>query len=72
MSSQEPPAGGQTPVSPQPPLEHLQWQHNLARQDAHRAHDLHYKFWNQVNEATIKSSDTVLRMAMLINGGAAV
>jgi hypothetical protein len=71
VSNQEAVPTERPPAQP-PPLEHLQWQHDLARQDAHRAHDNHTKFWTDVNEAAIKSSDTALRMAMLINGGAAV
>ena len=72
MSGQGTGSTEQPPPSQQPPLEYLQWAHDHKREDAHRAHDRQNKFWDQVNEATIKSAETVLRMAMLINGGAAV
>jgi hypothetical protein len=44
----------------------------MAREDAHRAHDRAYAFYDKLNESSIKSSEIVLRACLLINGGAAV
>jgi hypothetical protein len=54
------------------PFDHEKWLHDLQREDAHRAHDKATDFYNQINEATIKSSEITLRTCFLINGGAAV
>jgi hypothetical protein len=48
------------------------WRHEMAREDAHRAHDQLNDFFKQQNESAIKSSETTLRACLLINGGAAV
>lgn len=57
---------------PQPPLDFQKWVHELRRHDAHREHDRLENFFNSVNSASIKAGELTLRMAMLINGGAAV
>jgi hypothetical protein len=62
----------QTPSNQQPPFDYQKWLHEIRRQDAQRAHDKIDDFHRYVNEATIKSGDSALRAALLINGGAAV
>jgi hypothetical protein len=42
------------------------------REDAIRAHDRHYKFIDQLNEAAVKSGELTFRSTLIINGGAAV
>jgi hypothetical protein len=44
----------------------------MRREDAQRAHDKIDEFFTSINEATITTSSLALRMAMLINGGAAI
>ena len=56
----------------QPNFEQIKWQHGLRREDALRTHDSHEKFSTQVNDAAMQSGQFALRMAMLINGGAAI
>lgn len=56
----------------QPPLDYQKWAHELQRQDAQRAHDKTDDFFDLANEAAVKAAESALRMAMLINGGAAV
>lgn len=48
------------------------WWHELRREDAQRAHDKIDEFHDHVNEAAVRTADLALRMAMLINGGAAI
>ena len=48
------------------------WRHVMAREDAHRAHDLAASFTTQVNEAAVKTGESTFRACLLINGGAAV
>lgn len=53
-------------------FEHQKWLEDINRQDAHRAHDRWDTIVDSINEAAIKASETALRAAILINGGAAV
>jgi hypothetical protein len=46
--------------------------YEINRQNAQRAHDKLDDFHKYVNEAAIKTSELALRMALLINGGAAI
>jgi hypothetical protein len=46
--------------------------YELKREDAHRAHDRNDDFHTYVNKQVVKTGQSALRMAMLINGGAAV
>ena len=64
-SPQQPPPGP-------PDVETAKWFEEIKRQDAHRAHDNAHEFYTYVNQATIKTGELTLRMALLINGGAAV
>lgn len=61
----------QPPSSP-PNLDLQKWAHEQNTKAAERAHDKSEEFVLQVNEAAINGSNLALRMAMLINGGAAV
>jgi hypothetical protein len=56
----------------QPPFDYQKWVHELSRQDAQRAHDKLDEFHRYVNEAAINAANLALRMALLINGGAAI
>jgi len=53
-------------------MEQAKWKHEIEQRAAERAHDMVDSYCRQVNEATIKSGQSSLHMAMLINGGAAV
>ena len=44
----------------------------LQREDAIRAHDRAQEFETKTNEATVASGQVAIRMAILINGGAAI
>src|SRR5665213_1140102 len=59
-------------ADPQPPSDYAKWVHELQRHDAQRAHDKIDEFHRYINEAAIKSAELALRLAMLINGGAAI
>jgi hypothetical protein len=69
-------ASPQTPPNPQPipqpPLDYQKWAHEQTRSVAERAHDNLDEFHRYVNEAAISAANLALRMALLINGGAAV
>lgn len=62
----------QTPPNQPSPFDYQKWIHELKRQDAQRAHDNLEEFHKYVNKATMKSGEMAIRMALLINGGAAV
>jgi hypothetical protein len=53
-------------------LDYQKWIYEIHRSDAIRAHENEDKFSEQTNEAAISTGNLTLRMAMLINGGAAV
>ena len=53
-------------------IENKKLVHELNREDAKRVHDRLDKFSDFVNDAAIKSSESALRAAILINGGAVV
>lgn len=57
---------------PQPPFDFQKWVHEMKRQDAQRVHDTSNQFHTYINTAAIETANLTLRMAMLINGGAAV
>ena len=64
----------QPPPSP-PANEQIELQkrlHEQGIQTAQRAHDRSNEFARQINEAAINAANLTLRMALLINGGAAV
>jgi hypothetical protein len=61
-SPQQPPPGP-------PDIETAKWFEEIKRQDAHRAHDKADEFRTYVDQET---GELTLRMALLINGGAAV
>jgi hypothetical protein len=64
----------QPPPSP-PTKEQIELQKRLHEQNAQaaqRAHDRSNEFARQINEAAINAASLTLRMALLINGGAAV
>jgi hypothetical protein len=64
----------QPPPSP-PANEQIELQkrlHEQGIQTAQRAHDRSNQFARQINEAAINAANLTLRMALLINGGAAV
>lgn len=52
--------------------DYQKWLHELKRRDAERSHDKIDEFHARANEAAVRTADLALRMAMLINGGAAV
>ncbi|WP_334151570.1 hypothetical protein [Hyphomicrobium sp.] len=53
-------------------LEARKWAFERNQRQAERAHDKLDDFCTEVNAATVQSGQLALRMAMLINGGAAV
>jgi hypothetical protein len=55
-----------------PLTDYEKWVHEIQRSDAIRAHGSEDEFYSQVNEASISTGSLTLRLAMLINGGAAV
>jgi len=61
-----------TPPNQQPPSDYQKWRHELELQDAQRAHDKLDDFQKYVNQAAGKTGELALRMALLINGGAAI
>jgi hypothetical protein len=64
----------QPPPSP-PTKEQIEQQKRLHEQNAEvaqRAHDRSNAFARQINEAAINAANLTLRMALLVNGGAAV
>jgi hypothetical protein len=68
MANQPPPS---PPTKEQIELE--KWLHERQNaQVAQRAHDRSNEFARQINEAAINAANLTLRMALLINGGAAV
>ena len=58
--------------SPQEAIENQKWVFDRNREFAQREHDKLDSFHTYTNEAAIKSSELALRMALIINGGAAV
>src|SRR5262245_14525738 len=70
MPDQQPPQ--RPPSPPQQPPPPNQWAFEQNRAVAERQHDQITEFGNRVNEATINGGNLALRMALLINGGAAV
>jgi hypothetical protein len=56
----------------QPPFDYQKWLHELQRRDAERAHDRNDAFFDSVNRAAIDAGNLAFRMALLVNGGAAV
>ena len=48
------------------------WQHEQNAKAAERAHDREEEFARQTNDAAINGANLAIRMALLINGGAAV
>lgn len=60
------------PDDPQPPYDYKKWLHELKRQDAQRAHDKLDEFHGYVNKAAMQGGELALRMAILINGAAAI
>jgi cytochrome b subunit of formate dehydrogenase len=67
----------------QPPFDYQKWIHEMQRADAQRAqeiiredacrtHDKNEEFHRYVNKASIAAGQFALRMALLINGGAAI
>ena len=54
------------------PFDVQKWVEDVKRQDAYRSHDRWDSIFDSLNEAAIKASETALRTAILINGGAAV
>ena len=67
MTNQPPPS---PPIEEQIELQKRLHEHNT--QVAQRAHDRSNEFARQINEAAINAANLTLRMALLINGGAAV
>jgi hypothetical protein len=60
------------PPNFQQQVDYAKWLAELKRRDAERSHDRLHTFHDAVNEAAIKSGELALRMALLINGGAAI
>src|SRR4051794_17778362 len=60
------------PQTPAESFERVKWTHDRNREEAHRAHDRNTAAMDAANEITVKTADSALRLAMLINGGAAV
>jgi hypothetical protein len=67
MTNQPPPS---PPTKEQ--IELQKWLHEQNTRVAERAHDRSNEFARQINEAAINAANLTLRMALLINGGAAV
>jgi hypothetical protein len=59
-------------VTAQSPFDQQKWAYEQNRALAERAHDNNQDFFNRINEATVNAGNLALRMALLINGGAAV
>jgi hypothetical protein len=59
-------------TDPQPPFDYQKWLHEQKFFHAQRAHDKIDDFFLRTNEAAIKAGEVAIRMAMLMNGGAAV
>jgi len=61
---------------PPPPtpaeLEWRKWLHEQNQRAAERAHDKSRESFNQINKSVVEGGNLALRMALLINGGAAV
>jgi Trk-type K+ transport system membrane component len=53
-------------------VELQKWLHEQNTQIAQRAHDRSNAFARQINDAAINGANLALRMALLINGGAAI
>jgi hypothetical protein len=58
--------------APSPPLDYQKWTHELNREDAQRAFDLHVSRIDRANDWAVKAADGAFRASLLINGGAAV
>jgi hypothetical protein len=54
------------------PYDHRRWVYELNRDHAHRAHDKSAEFFHKANSAAIAGGNLALKMAVLINGGAAI
>jgi hypothetical protein len=67
MANQPPPS---PPTKEQ--VEQQKWLHEQNADVAQRAHDRSNAFARQINEAAINAANLTLRMALLVNGGAAV
>jgi hypothetical protein len=52
--------------------EHGKWTYELKKTAAERAHDVETEFGNKNNEAAINAANAAIRIALLMNGGAAV
>ena len=53
-------------------LEYRKWIYELKREDAKRAHDLHLASIESITKFAVENGNLAIRMAMLINGGAAL
>lgn len=63
---------GQQPTNQQPPFDYQKWLHEMKRQDTQRAHDKLDDFAQQANRSAVENANLAIRLAVLINGGAAV
>jgi hypothetical protein len=52
--------------------EHNKWEYELKKSAAERAHDNETEFGHKNNDAAINAANAAIRIALLINGGAAV
>jgi hypothetical protein len=59
-------------VQQPPSWDYQKWAHELRRSEPERAHDKLDEFHRYTNEASINGANLALRMALLINGGAAI
>jgi hypothetical protein len=62
----------QMPPNKPSPFDYQKWLHEMARQDAYRAHDKISELGDSINKSAMDSAQTALRTSVLINGGAAV
>ena len=63
------------PISPahkEPSSEYQRYGEDLRRRDAERAHDKNHEAWLKTSQAAVAAGNQALRVALLINGGAAV
>ena len=55
-----------------PDFERRKWLVDLNRDSAKREHDRWHELFDQANESAIKTSETALKAALIVNGGATV
>jgi hypothetical protein len=59
-------------MTEQPDFERQRWEYELNRDYAQRYHDQSREFFYRTNTAAIEGANLALKMAVLINGGAAI